>query len=493
MKYIRTPLILAAVLLVLGALATWDEWQTKQEQQQKEEESKLTDLDAAQVRKIVLVDRGKATAPDGDRDPSAPTEADAVAAPTRVELEQIDGVWRVTAPLETVADQNEVQDFIRTVLEYKYEETITAPDETDVDLQEYGLQEPQRTIKLTTADSINYELRLGRNAPVGYSTYFQVSGKELVYLGSQYVLNSTQKGLFDFRDKRLISLDTDQIKRITFWHRDLQVYEVVRQEGKFQLIKPEPFKTSQKKISEYIEAFDQVRAEKFIDQPDTVLVKKFKTATKIVMTAVFEFNSGESKELTFVRDRGELLASFAADKLVFGLPASFEEKVRNLSENFRDHSIFAFTVAEVTDIDIDGQNYRRIDNNWYRVTDLDAEGKLPTDNKPTPNDSVDLLLDSLETAEALEFVERKTVAKVLAQPPARRLTLQLQAADDEQRKLEIAFYTHPEKEDRFYVSHNANEQIYVAASSLLEAYTVSDEKSKESALSSDNASNSQGG
>ena len=30
--------------------------------------------------------------------------------------------------------------------------------------------------------------------------------------------------------------------------------------------------------------------------------------------------------------------------------------------------------------------------------DLDAEGNLPEENKPTPNDSVDLLLDSLETA-----------------------------------------------------------------------------------------------
>ena len=82
------------------------------------------------------------------------------------------------------------------------------------------------------------------------------------------------------------------------------------------------------------------------------MIKKFNTASKIVMSAVFEFSSGESKELTFVRDRGELLAAFAADKLVFGLPASFEEKVRDLSENFRDHSIFTFKASKVVTVDV---------------------------------------------------------------------------------------------------------------------------------------------
>ena len=53
--------------------------------------------------------------------------------------------------------------------------------------------------------------------------------------------------------------------KITFWHRESQAYEVARQDGRFQLVRPEPFKTAQRKVSEYIEAFDQVRAEKFID------------------------------------------------------------------------------------------------------------------------------------------------------------------------------------------------------------------------------------
>ena len=517
MKFIRTPLILAAVLLVLGGLATWDEWQTDKEQKEKAEASKLANLDAKQVRKITLVDRAEA----------AKTEENKAEV---VELEQVDGVWRVVAPLETAADQREVSDFIRTVLEYKYEEIVVSAEAKNVKLEEFGLQEPRRLITLRAEDGGSYELRLGNNAPVGYSTYFQVrgarkrqrvmrsrkrqkvstsgaSGQEQIYLGSQYVLNSTQKVLFNFRDKQLIALDVEKVAGVTFWHRESQAYELTRQDGRFQLVRPEPFKTAQQKVSEYVEAFDQVRAEKFIDTPDVELIKKFKTANKIVMSAVFEFSSGESKELTFVRDRGELLAAFAADKLVFGLPASFEEKVRDLSENFRDHSIFTFAAAEVVEINVDGESYRRVANDWYRSAELDAEGKLPEENKPVPNDSVDLLLDSLETAEAIELADRKKVAKILTQPPARRITIQLERASKEKdqpaergsgkessaaSKLEISFHAHPQNEEHYYVSHNDSEQIYVAARSLLEGYTVSSEQDKDSALS-DSAPDPQGG
>ena len=167
MKFIRTPLILAAVLLVLGGLATWDEWQTKKEQKEKDEAHKLTAIEAAQVRKITLVDRSKQE--DGK---TTQTETQA----KRVALEQVDEVWRVIAPLETAADQREVQDFIRTVLDYKYEEIVVEAVTAEVKLEDFGLSEPQRVITLQVEDGGSYELRLGNNAPVGYSTYFQVGG-----------------------------------------------------------------------------------------------------------------------------------------------------------------------------------------------------------------------------------------------------------------------------------------------------------------------------
>ena len=573
MKFIRTPLILVAVLLVLGGLATWDEWQTEKEQKEKEEASKLTTLDAKQVHKITLVDRAQ-------QDTANKADAAAKVEAKRVALEMIDGVWRVVAPLEIAADEREVSDFIKTVLDYKYEEEVISAEAKNVKLEEFGLQEPRRVITLQAEDGSSYELRLGNNAPVGYSTYFQIggagarkrqkastseagarkrqkastseagarkrqkastseagarkrqkastseagarkrqkastseaSGQEQIYLGSQYVLNSTNKGLFNFRDKQLLALDVEKVAGVTFWHRESQAYEVTRQDGRFQLLRPEPFKTAQQKVSEYIEAFGQVRAEKFIDTPDAELVKKFKTASKIVMSAVFEFSSGESKELTFVRDRGELLAAFASDKLVFGLPASFEEKVRDLSENFRDHSIFAFAASEVVEIDVDGESYRRVSNDWYRSAELDAEGKLPEENKPVPNDSVDLLLDSLETAEAIEFADHKKVAEILAQPPARRITLQIEresktaekdklaeiesdkklAKSSEASKLEIHFHAHSKNEEQYYVTYNNSEQVYIAARSLLEAYTVSSDNNKDSALSN-NPPDPQGG
>ena len=60
------------------------------------------------------------------------------------------------------------------------------------------------------------------------------------------------------------------------------------------------------------------------------------------------------------------------------------------------------------------------------------------------------------------------------------------------KKIEISFHAHPKHEDQYYVIHTSSDEVYVAARSLLEAYIVADEKSKESALS-DGVPNPQGG
>lgn len=458
----KTPIILAVVLLALGGLATWDEWQTEKEE--KAEEQNLTALQAGDVAKIIYADKGSADATDDD-----------VKGATDLVLEKLDGTWRITSPREVAADQREVEDFIKTVLDYKYERVIV---EQDARLEEFRLDKPQRSVTLQ-GEKGEYVLHLGSNTPVGYSNYFRIGQEDKVYTGSQYVLTSTQKSLFDLRDKKLIKIDAETLQRITFWHQESQVYEVTRQEGKYQLLKPSPFKTSQEKVSEYVEEFNQVRVEKFFDTPEPAIIEKFKTADKIIMTAVFEFSSGETKELKFVRDRGELLVAFDAAKIVFGLPKSFEEKVRDLGENFRDHSIFSFIADDVTEIVVDGESYRRHKEDWYRRSDLDAEGNLPdSDSPPSPADSIAILLDSLETAEALGFTTMSEVAKILATAPARKIILTHLVADATQT-LEISFWEHPEKDDRYYLTHSDSDQVFFAPESLLEGLTMTAAEDKQ--------------
>ena len=59
MKRWRSALILAIVVLALGGLATWDEWQTKKDEQAEKDKNHLTDLTVDEVTTLDFVDQGR--------------------------------------------------------------------------------------------------------------------------------------------------------------------------------------------------------------------------------------------------------------------------------------------------------------------------------------------------------------------------------------------------------------------------------------------------
>ena len=517
MKF-KTPLILLAVLLVLGGIATWDDWRTEKKSEEEKTSKSLTDLTLAGIETITYHDSGANTDDDdlllgGDKAQSnkgTGAETNKTDEIDEIKVEKIAGKWRVTAPLETNADAETVEDFIKTVLDYQYDRVIVDSSEPSeqqsVDLKEYGLDKPARTITLTGRAVANTDedgkdnhddddkaagkqgetksltLHIGNKTPVGYAVYFGTADENnKVYVGSQYILTSTTKSLFSFRDKTLIAIDSDSVQSISFWHRDKKNgYMVVRQDGKFQLQKPEAFKTSQKKVREFIDEFNRVRVEKFFDAPDSELQAKFTDTESLTMTTVFELSTGETKSLSFVRDRGDLLVAFDASKAVFKLPALFEETINNLSSNFRDHSIFTFNSADIEQVEVDGKVYRLVKGKWH--TDADQGDTADTDADEHDKhakvyDKIQALLDGWETAEALGFVGESEVGAITAKGAAHKIELTLSGTNesskqnsDEQaqqsRKLSVSIW---QQDDKYYLKHGDSEHLYIIAKSIIES------------------------
>ena len=488
----KTPLILFAVLLVLGGIATWDDWRTKKKTEEEKTSKSLTSLTLAGVETITYRDSG-ANADDGHLAEGSQQQTGAKKATEEakeVKIEKIDGKWRITAPHETNADAEEVEDFIKTMLDYQYDRVIVDSSDQSADLKEYGLDKPTRTITLTgraiadsdTADSddkadkdtasksSDFTMRIGNKTPVGYGAYFSTADDK-VYVGSQYIITSTAKSLFSFRDKTLIEIDSDAVKNISFWHKDKkQGYRVVRRDGAFQLQKPEAFKTSQKKVREFIDEFNRVRIEKFFDTPDSEVKDKFISAESLTMTTVFELSTGETKSLSFVRDRGDLLVAFDADKAVFKLPAVFEETINNLSSNFRDHSIFTFNSADIKQVKVDGEVYRLVEGKWYSNADLDDNGEL-RNAETKAHDNIQVLLDEWETAEALGFVGEGEVDAITAKGVAHKVELTISAPseqgnDKQSRQLSVSIW---QQNDQYYLKHDDSEQLYVVAKSIVDS------------------------
>ena len=106
MKNWKTAVGLGVILLGLSGLATWDEWQSKKDEKDKETSNLLTTIKPDQVKAFVFHTSGDADS-GGDKTPAVSKETPKA---VDVEAKLVDGKWQITSPVNEPADQQVIQD-----------------------------------------------------------------------------------------------------------------------------------------------------------------------------------------------------------------------------------------------------------------------------------------------------------------------------------------------------------------------------------------------
>lgn len=117
-----------------------------------------------------------------------------------IKVAKLDGVWRVTAPLNDVADKDAVETFINTLLDETTQDNLG----TDAaDLKTYGLDQPKGSVSLTTLSGADVQARIGTVKAYDGSLYANISNKPGTHLVSAVWNAYVDKKPSDFRSKRV--------------------------------------------------------------------------------------------------------------------------------------------------------------------------------------------------------------------------------------------------------------------------------------------------
>jgi hypothetical protein len=138
---------LTTLLVGLGALATWDEWKTKNEEKEKETKGVLLSITPDSVTGLRL----KTTNDDsgGEKTPGAAPDLSKL---TEIILRLNGSSWDIISPVTTTADQQVVADLIKNVTDYKTESEVSKSKEQ---WPQFGLANPRREIEIETKDNKN--------------------------------------------------------------------------------------------------------------------------------------------------------------------------------------------------------------------------------------------------------------------------------------------------------------------------------------------------
>ncbi len=131
-------------------------------------------------------------------------------APTIRLAKSADGRWRIVEPQELAADQDAARRLVQSVAEATRERALEGVDPAAA---QYGLATPAATVTLE-APSGSQRLVLGADAPVGGAAYARRGDDPAVVLVPAAVKADAIQSLFDLRDKRVVEVATDRVRRV---------------------------------------------------------------------------------------------------------------------------------------------------------------------------------------------------------------------------------------------------------------------------------------
>lgn len=130
---------------------------------------------------------------------------------TTVRMEKRDGVWVITAPVETRADQSVASGLASSAAGARVQRWLEADAERR---KQFGLDPPAVTLRLRLTSGADHTLQLGARDFSGLSVYALVDQHDRVALLPSAVLSSADKPLEEFRDRSVLAFNSWEVNGV---------------------------------------------------------------------------------------------------------------------------------------------------------------------------------------------------------------------------------------------------------------------------------------
>jgi len=188
---VRTTIVLAVLVALLGGYYVWSERQPKSEPGN----SKLFAFDDKAVQEMTITRDG-----------------------TTIGLKRDGETWQLTRPVEAKADQGPVATLVTGLTLARIERTV---EEQATNLADFGLEPPALTVSLKVKDTAGpITLLLGKNSPAGSWVYAKRGDSPAVLMLPASLKGELEKTPTDLRDKTIITLDSSKATRVELKSKD---------------------------------------------------------------------------------------------------------------------------------------------------------------------------------------------------------------------------------------------------------------------------------
>lgn len=319
--------------------------------------------------------------------------------------------WVLAAPVTTKGDESAIDRLLVSAAAAKPERVIA---EKDVKWEDYGLDKPELTVVLATADK-KVRLSFGSLNPAKTSYYLRAGDDPRLFLVADTLKNSMDKSPFDLREKTVLGIAPEDVDRIVISAKGKDT-EIKRQGlDKWRMLKPEQLRVKSSIANKALIDITNLQAKGIIDEPMTdgdpygldqpeeeiTLAGKKLRQTLLVGKA----SNGEKR----IGRGASRYARIKGREPVYEIDLSFLAPLKADPQRLQDKSIVDVkpTAVERLEIDLDGKKWIAVkgeDGTWglesprkgsvqaWEITSIlwDLKGvewksmSKPTDSNPSP-------------------------------------------------------------------------------------------------------------
>ena len=247
--------------------------------------------------------------------------------------------WRITAPKPLPADQEQVSMLLSSLAPLTAEEVV---EQKAANLTQYGLDAPSIEVDVTGKGHREERLLIGDDTPVGSSTYAMLADSPRVYTIASYAKSALNKTANDLRNKRLITMNADQMSRIELTHDGATIVLAHTGAG-WTLEKPQPYRTDAMAADGLASALADAQMET-TQPPDKELETAYANGKPVATARVTGPSGTQSLDVRAMNNIDYVKSSVLAG--VYEVDESLGDSLAKSVDDFRNKQVFDFGDAE---------------------------------------------------------------------------------------------------------------------------------------------------
>lgn len=418
---LRNTLILALIFAGLAAFLYFVEFERAAEEAKKKT---LFEFDRDKVAAVTL------TYPD-----------------RKIVVRKVDGKWRLVEPLEDLADETAVENLVRAVAECEIKKTL---DDVPADLAPFQLDKPKVEVLVALADQELPLIKVGKNTPVGFSTYIQRADDPKVHLTGSAFASGMDKQVKDLRDKQILSFSDDSIRRIALQRSDGRIL-LKKTEEAWTIEEPAPYSADATTVRSFLSTLRSLRAVDFVAEQASDLAPYGLDSPRVSVTLYGDKEDDQRQLLVGgENDKKDVYVKVAGRPTVYAAGSWVFRDLDKKLNDFRDKTIVAFEPDQVTAVELVHADGERLS---FSRADKDAPWALADHSQPPEASKVAQLLTDLKDLKGFEIAAEGPDDLAVWGLAAPNLTIRLHGKDG--LLASIKFGSYKPAEEGTEVEHTA--------------------------------------